>query len=425
MTQDQAITLMKSGKNVFLTGSAGTGKTYVLNQFIEHLEKNDIEHAVTASTGIAATHLGGMTIHSWSGLGISQNITEEELDIIESRSKVFKRINEIEILIIDEISMLHRQTLQDIDTILRHIRRNPQDPFGGVQIIVSGDFFQLPPVTKSYESSQDRYAFMAPVWVEANFTVCYLDKQYRQGEDSLLNLLNNIRSQSLTEEDRSFLESRSTTAETEEKMTQLFTHNLNVDTLNKKELKEIDEKEKRSTAKTKGNKQLVAGLIKNILAPEELVLKIGAQVMFVKNHPEGDYMNGTMGTVVEFKPAGNPVVKLSSGRKIEAEESTWSIDDDNGKTLASFTQIPLRLAWAITVHKSQGMTLEKACMDLSKCFERGQGYVALSRVSSAEGLHLIGYNNCALEVDQLVLAADVRFRELSQEAEKGSGDRLL
>jgi len=425
MTQEQAIIIMKSGRSVFLTGSAGTGKTYVLNQFIEHLEKNNIDHAVTASTGIAATHLGGMTIHSWSGLGISQDITEEELDIIESRAKVFKRINEIEILIIDEISMLHRRTLQDIDRIMRHIRREPSEPFGGVQVIVSGDFFQLPPVTKSYESSQDRYAFMAPVWVEANFTVCYLDKQYRQGNDDLLNLLNNIRSQSLSEKDKAFLESRSIPADSEEQMTQLFTHNQNVDTLNKKELATIDEKEKKSTAKTKGNKQLVAGLIRNILAPEELVLKIGAQVMFVKNHPEGDYMNGTMGEVIEFKLSGNPVVKLSSGRKIETEESTWSINDDNGKVLASFTQIPLRLAWAITVHKSQGMTLEKACMDLSNCFERGQGYVALSRVSSAEGLYLSGYNDCALGVDQLVLAADVRFRDLSKEAEKGSGDRLL
>ena len=425
MTQDQAITIMKSGRSVFLTGSAGTGKTYVLNQFIEYLEKNDIDHAVTASTGIAATHLGGMTIHSWSGLGISQDITEEELDVIESRSKVFKRINEIEILIIDEISMLHRRTLQDIDRIMRHIRREPSEPFGGVQVIVSGDFFQLPPVTKSYESSHDRYAFMAPVWVEANFTVCYLDKQYRQGNDDLLNLLNNIRSQSLSEQDQAFLESRSRPADSDEQMTQLFTHNMNVDTLNKKELATIDEKEKKSTAKTKGNKQLLAGLIRNILAPEELVLKLGAQVMFVKNHPEGEYMNGTMGEVVAFKLSGNPVVKLTSGRKIDTEESTWSINDDNGKVLASFTQIPLRLAWAITVHKSQGMTLEKACMDLSKCFERGQGYVALSRVSSAEGLYLSGYNNCALEVDQLVLAADVRFRELSKEAEKGSGDRLL
>lgn len=425
MTQDQAITLMKSGRNVFLTGSAGTGKTYVLNQFIEHLEKQDIDYAVTASTGIAATHLGGMTIHAWSGLGISRNITEEELDIIESRPKVFKRINEIEILIIDEISMLHKQTLQDIDTILKHIRREPGEPFGGVQVIVSGDFFQLPPVTNSGELSHERYAFMAPIWTEANFSVCYLDKQYRQGDDELLNLLNNIRSQSLTEQDQIFLEDRSRNFDEDELITQLFTHNINVDTLNHKELASLDEKEKKFTAKTKGSKQLLAGLIKNILAPEELILKKGAQVMFVKNHPEGNYMNGTMGEVIEFKPSGNPVVKTLSGRKIEAEEATWSIDDDNGKVLASFSQFPLRLAWAITVHKSQGMTLDKACMDLSKCFERGQGYVALSRVSSAEGLFLAGYNDCALQVDPLVLAADVRFRALSAEAEKGSGDRLL
>lgn len=425
MTQDQAISIMKSGRNVFLTGSAGTGKTYVLNQFIQYLEKQDIEYAVTASTGIAATHLGGQTIHSWSGLGISRNITEEELDIIESRPKVFKRINQIEILIIDEISMLHRQTLQDIDTILRHIRRAPGEPFGGVQIVVSGDFFQLPPVTNSGESSQERYAFMAPVWVEANFSVCYLDKQYRQGNDELLNLLNNIRSQSLTQENHNFLEQRKQEVKEGEKITQLFTHNLNVDTLNHKELSRIDNKEKRFNGKTKGNNQMIASLVKNILAPEELILKVGAQVMFVKNHPEGEYMNGTMGEVVEFKFSGNPVIKTASGRKIEAEESTWSIDDENGKTLASFSQIPLRLAWAITVHKSQGMTLDRACMDLSQCFERGQGYVALSRVSSAEGLYLVGCNDCALQVDPLVFAADVRFRELSKDSEKGSGDRLL
>lgn len=425
MTQDQAIAIMKSGRNVFLTGSAGTGKTYVLNQFIDYLDQQGINHAITASTGIAATHLGGMTIHAWSGLGISHNITEEELDIIESRPKVYKRINEIEILIIDEISMLHRQTLQDIDTILRHIRREPSEPFGGVQLIVSGDFFQLPPVTKSQETSQERYAFMAPAWVEVNFSVCYLDKQYRQGDDQLLDLLNSIRSQTISQDQIAFLEKRTKVFEEEGKITQLFTHNINVDTLNRNELSQIDEKEKKFGAKMKGNKQLVAGLVKNILAPEELILKKTAQVMFVKNHPEGDYMNGTLGEVVDFKSSGNPVIKTSSGRKIEAEVATWSIDDENGKTLASFEQIPLRLAWGITVHKSQGMTLERACMDLSKCFERGQGYVALSRVSSAEGLFVSGYNDCALQVDPLVLAADERFRELSKEAETGAGDRLI
>jgi len=425
MTQDQAIEIMKSGKNVFLTGSAGTGKTYVLNQFIDHLERTGVEYAVTASTGIAATHLGGQTIHSWSGLGISRDVTEEDLDQIEGRPKVFKRINNIEILIIDEISMLHRQTLQDIDTILRHIRREPQEPFGGVQLVVSGDFFQLPPVTHSYETSHEKYAFMAPVWVDAAFGVCYLDKQYRQGEDDLLSLLNNIRSQSVDQDNYDFLESRTKDKHEGEKITQLFTHNMNVDTLNKKELDKIDTKTKKYTAKTKGAKQLVAQLTKSILAPEELVLKIGAQVMFVKNHPEGEYMNGTMGEVFEFDRLGQPVVKTSSGRKITAEESTWSVDDDKGKVLASFSQLPMRLAWAITVHKSQGMTLDKANMDLSKCFERGQGYVALSRVSSAEGLYLLGYNNCALEVDPLVAAADKRFRALSEEWEGGDKDRFL
>jgi hypothetical protein len=166
-----------------------------------------------------------------------------------------------------------------------------------------------------------------------------------------------------------------------------------------------------------GKKSLAKALVKSILAPEVLELKIGAKVIFVKNNYELGYFNGTLGEISRISPDGWPVVKIADGREITAKMEDWSVTNEFGQNLATFSQIPLRLAWAITVHKSQGMTLEKAEMDLSKTFECGQGYVALSRVKSWDGLKLLGANGNVLQMDELAMAADARFQHLSAEIE--------
>lgn len=415
MDQIDALNLLKSGQNVFLTGSAGSGKTYTLNQYIQYLKERGVAVAVTASTGIAATHIGGQTIHSFSGIGLKEKISENDLDSMSQKQYLYDRISKTKVLIIDEISMLGRNTFESVDKVFRFFKESAL-PFGGVQLILTGDFFQLPPVSKTLQNSKERFAFMSQSWVGAGLRIVYLQKQYRQSDQKLLYLLEEIRKGEVSKESLGFLDS-SKENDIDDKAIKLYTHNADADKINQKELDALDTKEFQYDAQTRGKANLVENLKKSVLAPENLKLKIRAKVIFVKNNYEMGFLNGTMGEVVDFK-FGEPVIQTFSGEKIIVKKEIWAIEDEGGKVLASFSQLPLRLAWAITVHKSQGMTLEKAVIDLSKTFEMGQGYVALSRVKDLNGLRLLGYNNISLETDGLVKMADKRFKELSQKALK-------
>jgi len=416
MRQETALAILKTGQNVFLTGSAGTGKTYVLNQYIKYLKDRGIGVAVTASTGIAATHMNGQTIHSWCGMGVKNSIHQVNLPKLAETKYIKKNIEKASVLIIDEISMLHKNQLEMVDEILMYVR-GTVEPFGGLQVVLSGDFFQLPPVTKNEETNREKFAFMAKSWVQAQFQVCYLTEQYRQTENELTTLLNEIRAGEVSESSISLLD-EAVYNRFKQDPTKLYTHNFDVDRLNQRELESLAGEEEVFVARSKGNDGLIEMLKKSVLAPENLCLKENAKVMFVRNKHDQGYMNGTMGIVTGFSDeTGTPVVQLNDGKEIITEEEVWSVEDESGKTLASYIQIPLRLAWAITVHKSQGMTLDEAEIDLNKTFEAGQGYVALSRLKSFNGLRLLGYNEVALEVDGLAMKADKRFQELSDEAE--------
>jgi len=409
MIQKEALDILKMGQHVYLTGEAGAGKTHVLNQYIAWLREHDIEPAVTASTGIAATHLGGGTIHSWSGIGVRESMSDEDLDKMEQKRPLFKRLNETHVLIIDEISMLSAGFFDMADQVLRYIRRN-DEPFGGMQIVCSGDFFQLPPVTR--ETREYRYAFESEAWYKLNPVTCYLAEQYRQEEGKFLEILTAIRRQEVMEEVYDLLSRRKDArAKHADDITRLFTHNRDVDELNEKRLSQLPDKEETFAMQTAGKAQYVEQLIRGCLAPELLRLKKGAEVMFVKNDPSHQYVNGTRGKVLKFKERG-VIVQTRGGKIIHAMMASWKREED-GKILAEITQIPLRLAWAITVHKSQGMTLDEAEIDLSQCFVPGQGYVALSRVRQLEGLYLRGFNHMAVTVDERVAAADGTFRKRS------------
>ena len=406
MTQDQAYDILTMGHNVFLTGAAGTGKTYLINRFIRHAREHGITVAVTASTGIAATHIGGMTIHSWSGMGIRDTLTDEDIDVIVSREYLAKRFAKTNILIIDEISMLSGVFLANLDRLLRSTRFS-QEPFGGIQVVLVGDFFQLPPVSRGNDID---FAFEDPVWRTLRLAICVLDVQYRQWEDSLLTILNEIRSWDMSQESFSLLDSRNIRVETEDH-TELFTRNISVDSYNTQRLNAIHDDTFVFEMQSKWAEKLVEALKKWCLAPETLILKKWARVMFVKNNFEAGYVNGSIGHVVG-KYESLPIVELTDGTRIIADHMDWSIEE-NGKVKASIIQIPLRLAWAITVHKSQGMTLDTAVMDLSDAFVRGQGYVALSRVRSLDGLILRGYNPTALQIDPRVRDYDEVLRATS------------
>ncbi|HSW92879.1 MAG TPA: AAA family ATPase [Gammaproteobacteria bacterium] len=413
MQQDDAFDLLKMGKNIFLTGAAGAGKTYLLNKYITYLKENNVYVAVTASTGIAATHLQGTTIHSWSGIGVKDDLTQKDLEKLLTAGRVRQNYKKTKVLIIDEISMLHKHQLDSVDTIARFILQSDK-PFGGIQVVLCGDFFQLPPISRESITNEKHFAFESDVWKRGDFQVCYLHEQHRQGDDPLLTVLNDIRAGSAGEHTKVPLRTRyKKEPEGETRATKLYSRNINVDFINDQELAKIHGQEKIFTMKTSGFSMIVSGLKKSCLALEKLKLKIGAEVMFIKNDTSARYVNGTRGVVVNFeKKDGWPVVKTYDNDIVIAYPEEWKYESGD-VVRATLIQVPLRLAWAITIHKSQGMTLDAAEMDLGDAFEPGMGYVALSRVRSLSGLKLMNLNEMALKVHPGVLKHDHYFKENS------------
>ncbi|HEY4483070.1 MAG TPA: PIF1 family DEAD/DEAH box helicase [Candidatus Paceibacterota bacterium] len=433
MTQSEALDILKTGANVFLTGEPGAGKTHTVNEYVRYLRACKVEPAVTASTGIAATHIGGMTIHSWSGIGIKRWLDKYALDAIASREYVSKRMRAAHVLIIDEVSMLAPETLDMVDAVCREVRQNQQS-FGGLQVLLVGDFFQLPPVqsdlsrAESRENEQEsllqnergpgRFAYQSSAWGRANFLVCYLHEQHRQEDEAFLSLLSAIRRNEFEDAHMERIEARKVSGvKAPANIPRLFSHNLDVDNVNTTTLNGIASDVHTFAMTSVGPPALVESLKKGCLSPEQLHLKTGASVMFTKNNLKLGFVNGTLGKVIGFDDLSKrPVVQTTRGKRIVAEPMEWSIEE-GGKVRASVSQLPLRLAWAITVHKSQGMSMDAAVMDLSGVFEFGQGYVALSRVRTLEGLHLLGWNARTFQVHPEVLEQDWQFRADSQAAQ--------
>lgn len=415
MKQEEALTILKTGANVFLTGEAGSGKSHTVNRFTAYLRSHSIEPSITASTGIAATHIGGMTIHSWSGVGIKKYLNEFDLEVLSQKEHLVKRISDAKVLVIDEISMLDGQVLSMVELICRTIRR-ANEPFGGLQVVFVGDFFQLPPISRAGEEPS-QFCFESAAWKRANPIVCYLSEQHRQEDTTFLSVLTAIRRGEMEEDLLAHLTSRRVDVYDEETdATKLYTHNLDVDRINLEELRKLHGKPHTFSMRHQGGSALVDGLKRGCLSPEELELKEGAKVLFTKNNFEAGYVNGTLGVIDSFdKDSGYPVVETRSGEKITAVPMDWTVED-GGKVLAKISQVPLRLAWAITVHKSQGMSMDEAVIDLSRAFEYGQGYVALSRVRTLAGLVLLGLNARALEVHPHVATHDEILRATSEEA---------
>ncbi|MFA7308514.1 MAG: helix-turn-helix domain-containing protein [Patescibacteria group bacterium] len=421
MTQEQALTILKTGVNVFLTGEPGSGKTYTINQYIHWAREHGLEVAITASTGIAATHIHGMTIHSWSGIGIKSYLSRGELAKITGSDQVGKRIRRAHILVIDEISMLPATTLDLVERVCREARMNDQ-PFGGLQVIFVGDFFQLPPIVRQAvnhnpqdsffdDMAQPIFAYDASSWKKSSAMTCYLSEQHRQEDPVFLDLLSAIRSNQVTSTHHDILTQRILDNATSGKnITKLYSHNADVDRINLTELDRLPEQSRVFSMTAVGQENLIVSLKKGCLSPEKLELKIGATVMCTKNNQKDGYVNGTLATISIFdKTSGNPIILTKSGKRIEIKPATWAVED-GGLVKAAISQIPLRLAWAITVHKSQGMSLDAAIMDLADSFAYGQGYVALSRVRTLTGLRLLGYNQRALQVHPEILEKDTEFR---------------
>lgn len=436
MKQTEALDILKMGHNVFLTGSPGSGKTHTINEYVAYLRQCKVEPAITASTGISATHIGGMTIHSWSGIGIKDVLDTYTLKKIAG-GYASKRIKRTKVLIIDEVSMLSPKTFSVIDQVCREIKKSPK-PFGGMQVVVVGDFFQLPPIISQNHAeinaekrgnekkaaqmdllpeSSGRFAYESLVWQKAHFTVCYLTEQHRQDDGNFLDVLAAIRRNEFSDAHLQQINARKITHESAPKNApKLFSHNVDVDRVNNQILGTLAGELKMFHMYAAGPDPLVVALKRGCLSPDALSLKIGAQVMFTKNNQKEGFVNGTVGTVQAFAEHTNePIVKTRDNKNITVGAMDWTVEE-NGKVRATISQLPLRLAWAITVHKSQGMSLDEAVIDLGSVFEYGQGYVALSRVRRFSGLHLLGWNDHAFKVHPDVLLKDDEFLKQSEQA---------
>ena len=419
MKQSQAMTILMSGRSVFLTGAPGAGKSYLLGKFVSNAVSKGRKVAVTASTGIAATHISGSTIHSWSQIGIKETLDAKDIAALARRGKLVSRFLNTDVLVIDEVSMLSGNFLSMLDTLARELRRDHR-PFGGIQMVLVGDMFQLPPVSRS--SSGFDFAHESLAWKDLDPLVCYLDEQHRQGDDGLLAVLEAMRRGNLNEDHIAVLEERRRLGPPPGvEVTRLFAHNVDVDSINHRRLALLGGETASFEMRPRGPSVAVEQLAKRILAPGHLELKVDAEVMFVANDPFKAFANGSRGRVAHIEQ-GRVVVELADGRReITVSPYVWQhIEDD--EVVAEISQLPLRLAWAITIHKSQGMSIDAAEIDLSRTFAPGMGYVALSRLRSLDGLYIKGMNSMALVLNAQIFELDERLRSSSDELARSTAD---
>ena len=378
--------LAEAGENTFLTGPAGTGKSHNVR---DYLRRHPDTH-VTASTGVAALNVGGMTVHRWSGMllgpppgqDFGRFFAQLARDPKPSVRGAFNRVRRCQRLVIDEISMLPGRTFDYLDYHCRKIREDKR-PFGGIQIIGTGDGLQLPPVRTNPRQPYDWF-FDSAAWSEAGFQTVELKRIMRQDDPEFAEALSKCRRGIMDHSVERLLRPRISLFPDRD-ITRLFTHNSMVDRWNDFCLGELPGPESVREAETWGPQHQIDFLKKNLLTPDVLRLKPGARVMFTVNRPDDGFVNGQTGEVVSI--GLTTVVVFTEGREIEVAPYRWRYDS-NDPGSAWFEQLPLRLANALTIHKAQGLTLDSAFVDVRAAREPGQAYVALSRVRTLAGLHL-------------------------------------
>ncbi|MFN8845810.1 MAG: DEAD/DEAH box helicase [Bdellovibrionales bacterium] len=393
--QKQALELLNSGENVFLTGGAGCGKSFVVKHFTRDL--NSKQMPILASTGAAAVLLGGRTFHSFFGLGIMEGGVEATFQRASHDKRLLKRLREIEGVILDEVSMISGQTLDLAESLARQARES-QLPWGGLRVIAVGDFAQLPPITRT---GQRDWAFQSASWKNSGFLAYRLTHNERIQDESYLSILNKVRDGIVDQKVKEFLDEHTFEHSDEDTATRLFSRRDQSLDYNLKRLAEIDNNEVIIPSIYFGSERHQEMMMKTSPVPKELRLKVGAEVMFIQNDPSKRWVNGTRGTVVEIEDDKITVGKRQ-GRDVTVEKQQFSQLDADGNVVASVIQFPLTLAYATTIHKSQGATLDELWCDLSNLWEPGQAYVALSRLRYARGLKILRWTPRSIRVDPFV-----------------------
>ncbi|CAL1714612.1 unnamed protein product [Somion occarium] len=451
--QTHILRLVEQGNSVFYTGSAGTGKSVLLREIIKTLKKRYSKVpdaiAVTASTGIAACNIGGVTIHSFAGIGLGIEDAEHLATKVKKNKKAMARWLRTKVLIIDEVSMVDGELFDKLARMGSFLRRHVE-PFGGIQLVVTGDFFQLPPVNKG---GQVKFAFEAEYWKQAIKNTFNLTQVFRQRDPEFVDMLNEMRFGRLTQ--KSIMKFKRLEREIDYEdgvsATELFPRREDVENSNRLRMSGIQGSHEHIYTASDGG--VLYGtdqgtkMLANFMAPQQLKLKVGAQVMLIKNMDEF-HVNGSMGTVVQFSdgtdwtaypppeedgpkkptskgPAGNekkpaggmvwPVVEfLTSRRRILIQPEVWKVELPNGEIQVSRTQVPLILSWAMSIHKSQGQTLERVKVNLAKVFEKGQAYVALSRATSLEGLQVLHFDPAKVKAHPKVVEWSRTLQTISE-----------
>jgi ATP-dependent DNA helicase PIF1 len=419
LNQEEALKILETNGNYLLTGGAGVGKSYVIKEFQDKTKKNIV---LTATTGIASINLGGDTIHRFASLGIStrpfelpklfgiwDKIKRSSMSWDKNRMAVMRSLDAI---VIDEISMFRRDQFELLDAVLAFVKDNTL-PFGGVQLILVGDFLQLPPVITDvdltkYKDLKNPYCFQSDLWHQAGIQTLNLTKNFRQSSGIFLEALGEIRLGIVSDKTNDMLEARiNAKLETDIEPIKLFSHNYRVEQENLEKLNKLPDEKINSHAILIGKKFDIEALKRDCPAEETLTFCKGAQVMMINNDMDNKWANGTMAIVEEINPV---IVRLGNNTKVQVDKYTWErinhkIQGSNivESVVAQMTQYPMKLAWATSLHRAQGLTMDYVELDLSNCFAFGQAYCGLSRVKTIEGLKLLGWNKKSVKADKRVL----------------------
>ncbi|MES2962796.1 MAG: AAA family ATPase [Bdellovibrionota bacterium] len=405
--QQRAFEALQGKANVFVTGGAGSGKSFLIRHFLK--TKDSKEFPVLASTGAAAVIIGGRTFHSFFGLGIMEGGVAQTIEKASKNRRVVQRLKKIRGFIVDEVSMLSGPTVHAAEIICRRVRDSDL-PWGGLRVVAVGDFAQLPPVERGGSGSRRSWAFLDPVWEWTGFETHVLRTQTRCRDDEFMKILAEVREGRVPPNVKDYLDGKIAQPNAEFEGTRLFPRREETERFNLERLDALATEIKEFETIYSGDARSVETLKKYSPLQDVLRIKEGALVMLRQNDPQGRWVNGSTGHVEKIQSHALKI-RLLNGRVIEIEKASFSLMDAEGNTAAAALNFPLSLAWASTIHKAQGATLDRMMVNLSNLWEPGQAYVALSRLTSGADLSIERWDARSIKTDPEVLKFYERFTE--------------